>query len=50
MGQDRINLIFDVVVPADYTARQELIRSLNAYARSLDSRYRLVVQFDVDYT
>lgn len=32
MGQDRINLIFDVVVPADYTARQELIRSLNAYA------------------
>ena len=50
MGQDRINLIFAVVVPADYTARQELIRSLNAYARSLDSRYRLVVQFDVDYT
>ena len=50
MGKDRINLIFDVVVPAGYTARQELTRCLNAYAHSLDSRYQLIVQFDVDYT
>ena len=44
-GQGHINLIFDCV-----KGRDELLKSLNAYARSLDDRYRLVVQFDTDYT
>lgn len=49
-GQDHINLIFDCVLPAGYKAREELLKSLSAYARSLDPRYRLVVQFDTDYS
>ena len=49
-GQGHINLIFDCVTPAGYKGRDELLKSLNAYARSLDDRYRLVVQLDTDYT
>lgn len=49
-GQGHINLIFDCVLPAGYKGREELLRALNAYAVSLDPRYRLVVQFDTDYT
>ncbi|MDD3334442.1 MAG: cation diffusion facilitator family transporter [Eubacteriales bacterium] len=49
-GQDHINLIFDCVLPAGYKGKEELLQSLGAYAASLDPRYRLVVQFDTDYT
>ena len=49
-GQGHINLIFDCVVPAGYSGKAELMRVLNAFAHSLDARYRLVVQFDTDYT
>lgn len=49
-GQDHINVIFDCVLPPTYKGRDELLKSLNAYARSLDERYRLIVQFDTDYT
>ena len=49
-GQGHINLIFDCVTPAGYKGRDELLKALSAYARSLDGRYRLVVQFDTDYT
>lgn len=49
-GQDHINLIFDCVLPAGYPNRDELLNALRAYALSLDPRYRLVVQFDTDYT
>ena len=49
-GQDHINLIFDCVLPAGYKGREELLQGLSAYALSLDPRYRLVVQFDTDFT
>lgn len=49
-GQGQINLIFDCVTPAGYPGRDELYRAMCAYARTLDDRYRLVVQFDTDYT
>ena len=49
-GQGHINVIFDCVLPAGYPARETLSRSLNAFAHSLDDRFRLVVQFDTDYT
>jgi len=49
-GQGHINLIFDCVLPAGYPSRDTLLRSLNAFARALDERYCLVVQFDTDYT
>lgn len=50
LGQDHINLIFDCVLPAGYKGKEELSRSLSAYAATLDPRYRLVVQFDTDFT
>ncbi len=49
-GQDNINLIFDCVLPAGYKRRAELLENLKAYAFTLDERYRLVVQFDTDFT
>jgi len=48
-GQGHINLIFDCVLPAGYQGREALLNAMNAYARSLDERYRLVVEFDTDY-
>jgi len=50
MGQEQINLIFDVVLPAGYKAKNELHSALTAHALSLDRRYRLVVQYDTDFT
>jgi len=49
-GQGQINLIFDCVLPAGYQSREALLSAMNAHARSLDDRYRLVVEFDTDYT
>lgn len=49
-GQSHINLIFDCVLPAGYKRRAELLQGMEAYALTLDERYRLVVQFDTDYT
>lgn len=49
-GDGHTNLIFDCVLPAGYTSRDTLMSALNAFALSLDERYRLVVQFDTDYT
>lgn len=50
LGQDHINLIFDCVLPAGYKNREDLHRKLDEYAASLDPRYRVVVQFDTDFT
>lgn len=50
MGQEQINLIFDVVLPASYKAKEELHSALTAHALSLDPRYRLVIQYDTDFT
>ena len=49
-GQDHINLIFDCVLPADFKDKDALLQKLETYALSLDPRYRLVVQFDTDYS
>lgn len=49
-GDGHTNLIFDCVLPAGYTGRDTLMSALNAFALSLDERYRLVVQFDTDFT
>ena len=49
-GEGHTNLIFDCVLPAGYTGKEALMKALNAYAHSVDECYRLVVQFDTDYT
>lgn len=49
-GDGHTNLIFDCVLPAGYQGRDTLLGALNAYALSLDERYRLVVEFDTDFS
>ena len=49
-GEGHTNLIFDCVLPAGYQEKETLLKALTAFAHSLDERYRLVVQFDTDYT
>jgi len=48
-GQQQVNLIFDCVLPGAYGDREALLRSLAAYAKSIDPRYEVIVQFDTDY-
>ena len=49
-GQEQINVIFDCLLPDGYPDADELKRRLAAYAAELDPRYRVIVQFDTDYT
>lgn len=48
-GEERINLVFDVVVPAGYEDTKGLEKSIQEAARKIDPRYRCVVKFEVDY-
>ncbi|MCL1854443.1 MAG: cation diffusion facilitator family transporter [Clostridia bacterium] len=49
-GQAQINLIFDCVLPSESVDRDALVRSLADYVKSLDERYRVVVQFDMNFS
>ncbi|MCE5342867.1 MAG: cation diffusion facilitator family transporter [Eubacteriales bacterium] len=49
-GQLQVNLVFDCLLPDDYPDREGLRRKLAAYAKQLDPRYEIVVQFDTDFT
>ncbi len=49
-GQKQINLIFDCLLPDDYSGKENLRHRLAAYAKQLDPRYEIVVQFDTDFT
>ena len=48
-GDSRINLIFDCVLPAGYSQKENLLSALAEYVKSLDSRYALIVHFDQEY-
>lgn len=48
-GRERINLIFDCVLPGDFKDKDVLARSLAAFAETIDPRYACVIQFDSDY-
>jgi len=48
-GENRTNLVFDVVIPAGYKDTKRIAEAMNAAARELDSRYVCVVHFDIDY-
>ena len=48
-GRAQINLIFDCVLPSGYEDKEALLRSLAAYAKSIDERHEVVVQFDMDF-
>lgn len=48
-GEKQINLIFDVVIPADLRDTQPITAELQASAQELDPRYRCVIHYDIDY-
>ena len=49
-GDGHTNIIFDCVLPAGYPNRDALLSAMRAFALSLNEGYRLVVQFDTDFT
>ena len=49
-GEKQINLVFDCLLPDHSVDSQALLQSLRTYAKQLDPRYALVVQFDTDYS
>ena len=48
-GEETVNLIFDVVVPAGYGDTGTLRKKLEEAAMAIDPRNRCVIQFDLDY-
>jgi len=51
-GENRVNLIFDLVVPAsmDKKERENLIATIKAALKEVDKKYAAVIQIDNDYT
>ncbi|MCI8361451.1 MAG: cation transporter [Clostridiales bacterium] len=50
-GEQRSNLIFDVVIPPGFTMRHEALKAnIAAAAREIDPSYCTVVNLDMDYT
>lgn len=51
-GENRINILFDLVVPCDLNPEQVklVLAEIERLAREQDSRYRTVIQVDTDYT
>ena len=48
-GEKQINLIFDVVIPADLHDTRLLTAQLEACAREMDPRCKCVIHYDIDY-
>ena len=50
-GENQINLIFDLVVPASYTKekRKEICRTLREHMYEADSRYQCVIQVESSF-
>lgn len=48
-GDRNINLVFDVLLPPEAGELNALRNGINAYAKTLDPRYRCVIHFDRDY-
>lgn len=49
-GERQINLVFDCLLPDDLTDEDQLLDKMRSFAKQLDSRYELVVQFDTDFS
>lgn len=49
-GQKQINLVFDCLLPDGYRDRDGLRRTLAAFAKQLDPRYEVIIQFDTDFS
>ena len=50
-GENRTNLIFDVLIPAGHTATEkELRKNISAKVKEIDEKYFCVITFDRDFT
>ncbi len=50
-GEKRTNLVFDVVVPHNYTKKpSELKEEINSLVKEIDNKYFCVINVDYDYT
>lgn len=48
-GENRTNLVFDVVIPAGYTDTKALTEKISRAAKEIDPRYECVIHYDIDY-
>ncbi len=48
-GEERTNLVFDVVIPPGFDGTGKLTADICAAAKQLDHRYECVIHFDIDY-
>lgn len=48
-GDNRTNLIFDVVIPAGFTDTKALTAKICRAAKEIDPRYECVIHYDIDY-
>ena len=51
-GENRVNLIFDLVVPCEMSKkdRDDLIKNIRSALKEVDEKYAAVIQIDNDYT
>ncbi len=49
-GEKQVNLVFDCLLPADMKNKDQLLVDLKRFAKQLDPRYEVVVQFDTDFS
>ncbi len=48
-GENRTNLVFDVVIPAGFTDTAALTDKICRAAKEIDPRYECVIHYDIDY-
>ena len=48
-GDNRTNLIFDVVIPAGFNDTKALTEKICRAAKEIDPRYECVIHYDIDY-
>ena len=48
-GENRTNLVFDVVIPAGYADTAKLTADICRAAKEIDPRYECVIHYDIDY-
>lgn len=48
-GEERTNLVFDVVIPAGYADTKQLTEAICRAAKELDPRYECVIHYDIDF-
>ena len=48
-GEERTNLVFDVVIPPGFDGTGKLTADICAAAKQLDHRYECVIHYDIDY-